>query len=500
MNSHRPSIPAIPAILEHRLYRHAAALCLLFTATGFGEMPPDTTAFAGGALVSKAVKPGKAAAGASPAAPVPVSTAASTNAAPPVSAKTSTGGKPVNAKIAAVENMRPSDFTPGREPVGQPVAQKEKNAAPAAAANPPAAPAPAAPRKPQAVGNEDGAAMAPKGPAGENQSKSSDTRVTDPFTQSIVDRLSALPYGEVMRVQLFLDGQAFTPGKIDGLPGDFSVLAIEQWLSADHSRSLETLFERARTSVSQMVVPFTVPEFAVSQVGSVPGTLSDKAGAPVLPYGSILEFVAERFHTDENTLRRLNPAMDLNALAVGQILAVPNVRPFEIEKVREFAIGDQKSETMVIIRHNLHLLEVRTVQSVLVASFPITVGGKAEDIRTGRWSISEIKTYPRFRWDEQMLKTGTAGKESYDLPPGPNNPVGVLWCSLKTEKGEQAHIGVHGTDNSSRIGRNQSSGCIRLANWDVVRFAHLVKPGTPVFWDQSWPLQKLKTASATTGL
>jgi lipoprotein-anchoring transpeptidase ErfK/SrfK len=49
-------------------------------------------------------------------------------------------------------------------------------------------------------------------------------------------------------------------------------------------------------------------------------------------------------------------------------------------------------------------------------------------------------------------------------------------------KGPEAHIGIHGTAESARIGRNQSSGCIRLANWDIVRLAKMVGKGTRISW------------------
>jgi lipoprotein-anchoring transpeptidase ErfK/SrfK len=61
------------------------------------------------------------------------------------------------------------------------------------------------------------------------------------------------------------------------------------------------------------------------------------------------------------------------------------------------------------------------------------------------------------------------------LPPGPNNPVGVIWIALN-KKG----VGVHGSDSPDAIGRNVSHGCVRLANWDVVKLAGMVKSGVPV--------------------
>lgn len=61
------------------------------------------------------------------------------------------------------------------------------------------------------------------------------------------------------------------------------------------------------------------------------------------------------------------------------------------------------------------------------------------------------------------------------IPPGPNNPVGVVWIELNI-----GHTGIHGTPEPSRIGRTHSHGCIRLTNWDAAELAEMVWPGTPV--------------------
>jgi len=63
----------------------------------------------------------------------------------------------------------------------------------------------------------------------------------------------------------------------------------------------------------------------------------------------------------------------------------------------------------------------------------------------------------------------------YMLPPGPRNPVGVMWIALN-KKG----IGIHGTGDPGSIGHAVSHGCIRLANWDVVRLATKIKAGDNV--------------------
>ncbi len=74
-----------------------------------------------------------------------------------------------------------------------------------------------------------------------------------------------------------------------------------------------------------------------------------------------------------------------------------------------------------------------------------------------------------------MLKEGERSSDFVLLPPGPNNPVGVMWIAL-----DKKGIGIHGTEEPDTIGRSASHGCIRLANWDVVRLAAMVRVGVPV--------------------
>ena len=81
---------------------------------------------------------------------------------------------------------------------------------------------------------------------------------------------------------------------------------------------------------------------------------------------------------------------------------------------------------------------------------------------------------PVFRWDKQLLEQGNHGAAAHLLPPGPNSPVGVLWAGTN-----RRGIGLHGTATPETIGRSQSAGCIRFANWDAVRLPTLLRPGSP---------------------
>ncbi|MDQ3413919.1 MAG: L,D-transpeptidase, partial [Verrucomicrobiota bacterium] len=203
---------------------------------------------------------------------------------------------------------------------------------------------------------------------------------------------------------------------------------------------------------------------------------SEQAKLKAMKYGSLLEFVAERFHASQEFLIRINPGMDLEKLQVGAVVRVPNVRPFEIEKLSEKFVPKNPlfANRQVFIDTRENFLEIREGDK-LVAEFPITPGSKSLPAPKGVWKILGIATLPWFRHDEGVLNHGVRTNDFHNIPPGPNNPVGILWCGLN-----KPGIGIHGTNNPETIGRAGSHGCIRTANWDAARLKDMISPGTVV--------------------
>jgi lipoprotein-anchoring transpeptidase ErfK/SrfK len=62
------------------------------------------------------------------------------------------------------------------------------------------------------------------------------------------------------------------------------------------------------------------------------------------------------------------------------------------------------------------------------------------------------------------------------LPPGPNNPVGVAWIGLS-----RAGYGIHGTPLPEMVGRTESHGCFRLANWNADYLRRMAWVGMPIW-------------------
>jgi lipoprotein-anchoring transpeptidase ErfK/SrfK len=109
----------------------------------------------------------------------------------------------------------------------------------------------------------------------------------------------------------------------------------------------------------------------------------------------------------------------------------------------------------------------------LAGCFPCTPGSTKFPVPAGTWRITSNILMPHFRWDKSVLETGVRSENAHLLPPGPNSPVGIVWMGIN-----RPSLGMHGTNSPDRIGRNQSSGCIRLANWDALFLSQRLKLGS----------------------
>jgi lipoprotein-anchoring transpeptidase ErfK/SrfK len=290
---------------------------------------------------------------------------------------------------------------------------------------------------------------------------------------------AALPnYDEetATRLQIFLDNSDFGPGKIDGKMGEFFRKALISYKHAHGMRETGFVDQWLLDQVPETFTTYSIKPDDLKFIGPVPTDHAEQAKLKALLYGSLLEFVAERYHSAEAYIRKLNPGKDWEHLKPGDVLKVPNVLPFEIEKITEGKVPENPAfaARKIFIDTNERLLEVFDGDQ-LVCVFPITPGSTTLPAPVGTWKILGMATMPWFRYDEGMLNYGVRTENYFNLPPGPNNLVGILWMGLN-----KPGIGIHGTNNPETIGRAASHGCIRLANWDAARVKDLVSVGTTV--------------------
>ena len=284
----------------------------------------------------------------------------------------------------------------------------------------------------------------------------------------------------IARVQVYLDRKQFGPGKIDGALGDFTRYAVaaynRRYMKKPDPANWYLVLKDANRGIEFCYVKYTIKKEDLIWVGDVPLKPEDQETIKYMYYRSLVEFVAERYHTDWNFLHKLNPGMNLNRLKVGDTLIVPNVVPFRIEDIKKhdrYPRQEGLSQRHLLVDTDTRIVSILDNQQV-IATFPITPG-QERFIPRGDWKIVIMITTPEFRYDSKMLEEGVRGDNFYVIPPGPNNPVGIFWAGL-----DKSGIGLHGTSSPETIGRSRSAGCIRLANWDAVRLPNLVRPGATV--------------------
>ncbi len=97
----------------------------------------------------------------------------------------------------------------------------------------------------------------------------------------------------------------------------------------------------------------------------------------------------------------------------------------------------------------------------------------------GELHVATVALNPNYTFDPENFPESTEARQlnrKLILPPGPNNPVGTVWIGL-----DKPGYGIHGTPRPEQVGRAESHGCFRLANWNAEYFSQLVWVGMPVF-------------------
>jgi lipoprotein-anchoring transpeptidase ErfK/SrfK len=99
----------------------------------------------------------------------------------------------------------------------------------------------------------------------------------------------------------------------------------------------------------------------------------------------------------------------------------------------------------------------------------------------GQLRVVVIAPNPNYTFNPEIFPESAEARQlgrKLTIPSGPNNPVGVAWIGL-----DKPGYGIHGTPSPEQVGRTESHGCFRLANWNAEYLLKLVAPGTPVFVD-----------------
>lgn len=269
-----------------------------------------------------------------------------------------------------------------------------------------------------------------------------------------------------VRAQVLLDRANFSPGEIDGAAGGNTRQALLGFQRA-HDLPPTGMADDATLAAlddgQPVLESYTVTDADVAgPFTPVPEDMADKAKLPALNYSSAAEALGERFHASPALLRKLNPGIDIEQ--AGAQIMVPNVAAAHPLPPAASIVVDRSDSTVALL----------DAGGKVIAQMPASTGSAHDPLPVGHWKVNGVSHNPPFHYNPKLFWDARPGESKATIPPGPNNPVGVAWIDLSKD-----HYGIHGTPEPGKIGKTQSHGCIRLTNWDVIRVADAIKPGTP---------------------
>ncbi len=279
------------------------------------------------------------------------------------------------------------------------------------------------------------------------------------------------PAANWLEAQIELSRRAFSCGSIDGVGGSQTAAALRAFQESESLPVTGLLDSDVRARLVLSAPPLTRLTLTADDLAGLQPlspTWLGKSQQTALAYETALELVAERAHAHPALIRQLNPGVDWAAVAAGTSLYVPDVG--------RVAVGTKAAE--IHISFGDHVLEAVDAAGHLIAHFPVSIARDVEKRQVGVLHVTVVIPNPDYTFDPEVFPESEEARElgrKLVVPPGPNNPVGVAWIGL-----DKTGYGIHGTPTPEQVGRTESHGCFRLANWDAVALLAIAWVGLPV--------------------
>jgi lipoprotein-anchoring transpeptidase ErfK/SrfK len=313
-----------------------------------------------------------------------------------------------------------------------------------------------------------------------------------------------------LATQIRLARAGYSPGEIDGRWGrntSGALHAFQRTHGLEATGELDDATARALGDTPVLAEHTLAPEDLDGPFArEIPEDMMERAKLETLAYTSPLEKLGELFHVDPELLVALNPQA---RFAAGETIQVPALSgpapsPGYVEGAAPRAAGGEvatpaprephprapdaaeakphdgtaaaRGERVVVVSAAESALAVIEGDRVLFWA-PVTAGSEHDPLPLGEWKVTVVQRNPQFRYNPDLFWDADPAHTKALLQPGPNNPVGLVWIDLSKE-----HYGIHGTPEPGKIRYETSHGCVRLTNWDALRVAELVEPGTKVIF------------------
>ena len=215
---------------------------------------------------------------------------------------------------------------------------------------------------------------------------------------------------------------------------------------------------------SPPLAPTAVSAADLARLQPLSPTWLGKSQQTALEYQTALEVVADRRHAERALLQQLNPGINWSKIAPGRVVAAPAV-------TRD---GPRSPAGRVETSCRTMSWRFLNTDGRVIGLFPVSIAQGVYKRPVGILHVTDIIPNPNYTFDPDVFPESAEARElgrKLTLPPGPRNPVGLAWIGL-----DRPGYGIHGTPAPEKVGRTESHGCFRLANWDALTFLDFCLP------------------------
>lgn len=275
----------------------------------------------------------------------------------------------------------------------------------------------------------------------------------------------------MIRAEVLLARSRFSPGVIDGEPGDNerrALAAFQAKAGLPPTGALDTASWAALTRDAAPVLQaytITAADVAGPFAADDGEDFVKLAALPDGPrYSSAEEAIADRFEMDPALLEALNPGAEFDQSGTRLVVAAPFAPPLRKGEVARIEASKADEQVTAFDRNG-----------DVLAAYPATVGSTERPSPSGVRKVTGVAFNPKYVFDPAKHDWGPHGHGALVIKPGPKGPVGLVWIELNAPG-----YGIHGAPDPAKVGKTASHGCVRLTNWDALALAHGVRPGVTV--------------------